>query len=99
MTYKEMQNLKAGDRLQVLDLFGGWKPGTYHSSVNGADPAMWFAFDDRQQEGKGPIRTKVYTGMQFTEEHWDGPEYFRTFRRPTDEELNSELLEKMEMIR
>lgn len=97
MTYKEMKNLKQDDQLMVLDFSGGWKLGSFQGHVKGSDPAMWFAFNEKQQEGRGPICTKIYTGLQFTEEYWNDPSRAKVFRWPTEEELNAELLEKMEM--
>ena len=94
MTYDQMAALEKGDRLQVWQE-GQWKSGTFWGSVNGADPAMWFAFDERQQAPGSKTCTKIYTGMQFTPEYWNDSTRPQLFREIPEDELNEELLEKM----
>lgn len=97
MTYEEMCALKKGDRFQVL-LHGTWRSGTFHGTINGADAAMWFAYDHMQIESRGPICTKIYTGLQFKPEYWNDPKEPKVFRWPSEEDLNAELLAKMETV-
>lgn len=94
MTYKEMNALARGTRLQVFD-HGQWKSGTFNGFINGADPAMWFAFDERQQSPGNMICTKVHTGLQFTEEYWNQSYRANKFRQLSEEELNAEFIEQM----
>lgn len=94
MSYNELNSLVKGTRLQVFD-HGEWKSGTFNGFINGADPAMWFAFDERQQRPGGMICTKVYTGLQFTEEYWNQSYRVNKFRHFTEDELNNELVDNM----
>lgn len=94
MNYNEMNALERGTRLQVFD-HGQWKSGMFNGFINGADPAMWFAFDERQQSPGNLICTKVHTGLQFTEEYWNQSYRVNKFRQLSEEELNAELIEKM----
>lgn len=86
MTYEEMNKLQKGERLQVLEN-GEWINGTFVSYINGADAAMWFAYDFRQKQPGSFIATKVYTGLQFTPEYWEQQYAGRRFRRITEEVL------------
>lgn len=97
MTYSEMNALVRGERLSVFH-DGEWRKGTFNGFIPGADAAMWFAFDERQQQPGGMICTRVYTGMQFTEDYWNTEYPDTKFRRLSEEELNAEMLEKMEVI-
>lgn len=94
MDYKEMNALVRGERLSVFH-DGEWRKGTFNGFITGADAAMWFAFDERQQKPGGMICTRVYTGMQFTEEYWNKEYLDMKFRKISEEELNAEMLEKM----
>lgn len=92
MTYSEMNALIKGQRLHVYDGFG-WKKGTFQGHINGADTAAWIAFDERQKAPGGLICTKVFTGLQFTEEYWNESYKNQKFKRLTEDELNAELLQ------
>lgn len=95
MTYEELNQVNKGERFLVFDN-GQWKPGTFERFIPGADPAMWFAFDERQQNQRGPICTRVYTGLQFKEEYWNKEYAERKFKALSEDELNEMLLENME---
>ena len=94
MTYQEMSELKKGDRFQVFH-HGEWKSGTFQGTVNGSDPAMWFTFDEREQYPGSLICTRIFTGLQFTEEYWNSSKKDRKFRKLSEDDLNAELIEKM----
>lgn len=96
MTYEELNALKAGERLQVFDQ-GEWKSGTFDRFINGADPGLWFAFDERQQQAGTRICTRVFTGQQFTEEYWNKSCKDKKFRKLSEDALNEELLDRMEV--
>ena len=94
MTYEELNGIAKGQRLLVFDN-GQWKPGTFERFIPSADPAMWFAFDERQQHPGGMICTKVFTGQQFTEEYWNHECKDKKFQKMSEDSLNLELIEKM----
>lgn len=92
MNYQEMNALIKGQRLHVYD-GSSWKKGTFQGFISGADAAAWIAFDERQKAPGGLICTKVYTGLQFTEEYWNEAYKEQKFKRLTEDELNAELLQ------
>lgn len=98
MTYEELNGITKGERLLVFDN-GQWKPGTFERFIPGADPAMWFAFDERQQHPGGMICTKVFTGQQFTEEYWNKSCRDKKIRQLSEEDLNEETLDRMKVGR
>ncbi|TWT04627.1 hypothetical protein [Planomicrobium sp. CPCC 101079] len=96
MTYQEMNELKKGDQLHVYH--HGWKTGTFQGYIAGADPSAWIAFDAGQDVPSSPIVTRVYTGLQFTEEYWNEKYKGQKFERLSEEELNAELLQAMDNV-
>ncbi|PSL42154.1 hypothetical protein B0H99_101402 [Planomicrobium soli] len=97
MTYQEMNELKKGDRLFIYHI-DGWKKGTFQGFISGADPSAWIAFDDRQIAPGNVIATRVFTGLQFTEEYWNQDYKDWKFKRLSEEELNAELLQTLEAL-
>lgn len=99
MNYKQVTALKGGERIKVWQ-DGEYRKATFKQHIQGADAAAWIAFDERQIVPGSVITTKVFTGLQFTEEHWS--EYQDKlppkFLMLTDEELNAEIIEKMELM-
>lgn len=94
MEYKQMVALEKGERLAVFQ-DGEWKTGTFDRYISGADPSMWFAFDERQQAPGGNICTRVYTGLQWGEDYWNEKNKDKKFRKLSEDELNAELIGKM----
>ncbi|MDQ0427703.1 hypothetical protein QOZ98_000528 [Planomicrobium stackebrandtii] len=95
MNYQQVSALKKNERIEVCEN-GKWKKATFQGFINGADPAAWIAYDERQTVPGSIIATKVYTGLQFTEEYWNAQYKNSIFRSISEEELNAELLEHME---
>lgn len=94
MDYKQMMALEKGERLAVLHN-GEWKKGTFDRYISGADPSMWFAFDDEKQGPNKRICTRVYTGLQWGEDYWNEKNKDKKFRKLSEDELNAELIGKM----
>lgn len=98
MDYKQVSELNGGERIKVWQN-GEYQKATFMRHVRGADPAAWIAFDNQQVAGSGMRGTKVYTGLQFTEEYWtEKNQSIPVFLAFTEEELNAELLESLEVV-
>lgn len=98
MNYQQLTELPSGTRLNVWRN-GKYHKATFHGHIRGADPSAWIAFDELQIPGERIKATRVYTGLQFTEEDWNGRnKEVPQFLLLTEDELNAELVEGLETV-
>ena len=86
MTYKEMSELKKGDKISVLRN-GEWITGEVASFASGIEPAIWLTLENSSKE------LKIYTGLNFVESFWTkaGFGYAFTLQEQSSEQLNLEI--------